>query len=275
VKNPKSFVIALVVAIIATFAQCRYVHTREQALLYDSEPLRTLIAKRDIPPHVRVDETMVEAIAVPRKWQQPKALGSADETLGQITSAPIFKGEQIVASKLVTVDDAGLAFYVPKGYRAISLAVDVYNAVGGHIRPGNKVDVLGTFDFGQGEKSDLRTVTIMQDAWVLSVVDDIGAITARDVRQAPPEGQPVVEESSPPSERLGQQATISLAVRPQEAQKLILAQELGRLAVSLRSLWEGEGAVGLEPTTVQSALGIPEQVRFRSRPAYRVLDGGL
>lgn len=275
-KNLRGLIVSLVVALVATFAQCRYVATREQALLYDSEPLQTLVATRDIPPNVRLDETMVEVREVPRKWQQPKALGSVDEVIGQISSVPIFSGEQVVATKLVTVDDAGLAFYVPKGYRALALAVDVFNAVGGHVKPGNHIDILGSFDFGSGEKSDLRTITIMQDVWVLSVVDDIGAITARQVRQLPPEGSDgAMQEPPGPSDVLTQQATITVAVSPADAQKLTMAQELGRLNVVLRSLWEAEGKVELQPSTIPSVLGVPEQVRFRSRPAYRLIEGGL
>jgi hypothetical protein len=53
-----------------------------------------------------------------------------------------------------------------------------------------------------------------------------------------------------------------------------MAQELGRLTLVLRSLWESEGKVELTPATVQSTLGMPEQVRYRSRPSYRLIEGG-
>ena len=275
-KNVRGLVLSLLVALVATFAQCRYVNSREQSLLYDSEPLKTLVALKNIPPNVRLDETMVQVIDVPRKWQQPQALTSVDEVIGQISSVPIFANEQVVSTKLVTADDAGLAFYVPKGARALALGVDVFNAVGGHVKAGNHVDILGTFDFGSGEKSDLRTVTIMQDVQVLSVVDDIGTITARQVRPLPPEGTDAREEDAPPgpSETLQNQATITVAVSPEDAQKLTMAQELGHLTMVLRSLWEAEGKSQLQPATVQSTLGIQEQVRFRSRPAYRLIEGG-
>lgn len=275
-QNVRGFVLSLVVALLATLAQCRYVQSRESALLYDSEPLPTLVATRDIPPHVRLDETMVVRKDVPRTWQQPKALTKVDDVIGQITSVPIFAGEQVVATKLVTADDAGLAYYVPTGTRAIALGVDVFNAVGGHIKAGNHVDILGNFDFGSGEKSDLRTVTVMQDVQVLSVVDDIGTITARQVRELPPEGVESRPEEAPPtpSETLLTSATITVAVTPDAAQRLAMAQELGRLTLVLRSLWESEGKVELTPATVQSTLGMPEQVRYRSRPSYRLIEGG-
>lgn len=276
-KNIRGLVVSLLVALVATFAQCQYVSSREKSLLYDSEPLTTLVATRDIPPNIRLDETMVQAVEVPRKWQQPKALTKVDDVIGQITSVPIFAGEQVVATKLVTADDAGLAFYIPKGTRAIALGVDVFNAVGGHVKAGNHVDILGSFDFGTGEKSDLRTLTLMQDVQVLSVVDDIGTITARQVRPLPPEGEEAAPEDAPPtpSETLNSRATITVAVSPDEAQRLTMAQELGHLSMVLRSLYEAEGRVELTPATVQSTLGIPEQVRFKPRPSYRLIEGGL
>lgn len=273
-KNPRAFLFALVVAFVATFAQCRYVATREQALLYETDPMPTLVAKRDILANVRLDETMFEVVEVPRHWQQPKALTSLDQIRDQIAAVPIIAGEQLVTTKLATAEKEGLALYLNKGLRAISLQVTVFNAVGGHLRPGNHVDLLGTFDFGSGDKSDFRTVTLMQDVWVMSVVDDIGRATERDVITQPPEGAPPPEKEPGPSELLGNEATITVAVRPEDAQKLVLAQQIGDLTVSLRSLWETADKVTLEHATVPSTLGIVQQVRFRRGPSYRLIEGG-
>ena len=277
-KNPRAFLFALALAMVATLMQCQYVASREKDLLQRGEPMKTLVALRDIPSNVRLDETMVEIREVPRDWQQPKALTATEELVGQITAVPIFAGEQVLSTKLVTADGAGLAFFVPKGFRAVSIAVDVFNAVGGHIKPGNHVDILGTFDFGQGDRSDLRTVTLMQDVTVLAVVDDIGKPSANNVRTLPPEGEEdeerAAEEPPPgPSETVSSQATISLAVSPGDAQKLIMAQELGRLSVTLRSLWEADGTLPLEHATVANTLGIATPPRAPGRPAYRVLTG--
>lgn len=273
-KNPRAFLFALIVALVATFAQCRYVAAREEALLYETEPLKTLVAKKDILENVRLDETMVEVVEVPRKWQQAKALSSIEEIRDQITAVPILAGQQIAATMLVTPDEGGLALYLTSGLRAISLDVTVYNAVGGHVRPGNRVDILGTFDFGTGEKSDVRTVTLMQDVWVLSVVDDIGRPTTRDIQPNVEEGGPPPEPDPAPSEALGSNATVVVAVRPADAQKLVLAQQIGDLTISLRSLWESPEPVALDHATVASTLGLVQQVRYRSGPRYRVFEGG-
>jgi pilus assembly protein CpaB len=264
-KNPKAFLFALLLACLATFAQCRYVANREAKLLYQSEMLATLVAIKDIPEDFKLDETMVDVIQVPRKWRQPKALSAVEDILGQISSNPIIEGEQISYTKLVKPDDAGLAFFVPKKLRAVALAVDQFNAVGLHIKPYNYVDIVGTFDFGQGEKADTRTVTLFQNVWVLSVGDDIGQPTM----------QVLSDESSRSVRREKRSgATVTLALRPDEAQKLILAQRLGDLNLTLRSLWETERFVELEHASIHSTLGIPQRVRYTKRASYRVISSG-
>jgi pilus assembly protein CpaB len=265
VKNPRRFLIALIVAFIATFAQCRYIKIREDQLLYDSELLPTLKATQNIPARFKLDETMVEVIEVPRKWRQPKALSEVEDILGQITSNPIIEGEQIISTKLVKPDEAGLAFYVPKKLRAIAIAVDRFTAVGGHVKPGNYVDVMGAFDFGQGEKSDIRTVTLFQNVWVLSVGKDIGQPTVRTLADG---NEEVVKSEQ------GDFDTITLAVTPEEAQKIILAQQLGDLTLSLRSLWETERFVKIDHATIHSTLGIPQKVRYRQRPSWQIIRTG-
>ncbi|MCB9746703.1 MAG: Flp pilus assembly protein CpaB, partial [Alphaproteobacteria bacterium] len=246
--------------------QCRYVHEREQQLLYTSEPLPTLVAVRDLPANVKLDETMVELVEVPRTWQQPRALSQVEDILGQITSVPILQGEQVVATKLVKPDEAGLAFYVPKKYRAVAIAVDEFNGVGGHVKPGNYVDVIGTFDFGQGDKADVRTVTLFQNVWVLSVGDDIGQPSAVTLVDG--------EEAAFQPQGLSASYTVTLAVSPDDAQKLLMAQTLGELSLSLRSLWEDERFVELEHATIHSTLGIPQRVRHRQRARWEVIRAG-
>ena len=47
-KNPKSLLIALVLAILATSAQCRYVKQREVTLLELTEPLQVVVARQNV-----------------------------------------------------------------------------------------------------------------------------------------------------------------------------------------------------------------------------------
>src|SRR5687767_2391876 len=139
--------------------QCSYIQKREQQLRGDYELIEVMVAKRNIPKDFKLDETMVRFEQIPKKYIQPKALYKIDEILGQISGSTIFEGEQIISTKLLSIEDAGLAFKIPKGYRAFAVAVDEITGVGGHVRPGNYVDVMGIFDFGDERKEDQRAVT--------------------------------------------------------------------------------------------------------------------
>ncbi|MFH1465310.1 MAG: Flp pilus assembly protein CpaB [Pseudomonadota bacterium] len=279
-KNPRALLVALIVAGIASLLQWNYISRREKKLLWQSEPLPTLVATKDIPAQFKLDETMVKVVDVPRMWRQPKALSTVDDILGQITANPVFKDEQVLSTKLVQAQEAGLAYFVQKKYRALSIAVDNITAVGGHLKPGNFVDVVGTFDFGQGEKSDMRTVSLFQNVRVLAVGADIGRPTAATTRSGADLEAGVDADDMFGTRRredvqmASDTRTVTLEITPNEAQKLVLAQELGSLNLTLRSLWEADRFVELEHATIHSTLGIPQQVRYTPKPRYRLIQSG-
>jgi len=278
-KNPRKFLFALLVAFIATLSQCRYVAKREKQLLYQSEPLPTVMALKNIPADFKLDETMVQLVDVPREWRQPKALSSVEDIIGQISKVPIIEGEQVVLTKLVRPKEAGLAYFVPKGKRGVAMAVDDVTGVGGHLRPGNSVDIMGTFDFGEGEKADMRTVTLFQNVFVLAVARDTGQPTADSIRTSDELAAAAKDTLGLERELARERArqggrTISLALSPEQAQKIVLAQELGTLSVALRSLWEADRTVELAQATINTTLGIAQKVRRPRRAPYRVITSG-
>jgi pilus assembly protein CpaB len=263
-KNPKALLIALALAILATSAQCRYVKQREITLLELTEPRQVVVARQNIREGDRLDETMFEIQDIPAKYVQPKAIGEIDAVLGQIAGAPISEGEQLMANKLLRANEAGLAWKVSKRSRAVAISVNEVTAVGGHIRPRNFVDVLGTFDFGEGDKVEMRTITLFQNVWVLAVGSDLGhpALVGGE------------EDGARKSAYKNNSYTISLALSPSDAQKLVLAQSIGDLTLSLRGRFEQEKEVQLDAASVNNTLGIKKQVRYRRNKGFGVYGPG-
>ena len=68
--------------------------------------------------------------------------------------------------------------------------------------------------------------------------------------------------------------TVTLGLTPDEAQKIVLAQMLGDLTLTLRSLRETERYTKLDHATIHSTLGIPQRVRYRARPSFQVIRTG-
>ena len=266
-KNPRALALSIFMGLIALLMQYSCIKKERDVLLSDSQLIPTVIAVRNIPKNVKLDETMFKVDNVPKKWVQPGALQKLEEVDGQISASPIQMNEQVLSTKLVSLEDAGLAFKVPKRKRGIAMAVYEVNAVGGHVKPGNYIDVLGSFDFGEGDKSDLRTVTLFQNVLVLAVGDDLGQSNPQTLDAAAAQDNYVRNTTR-------NNGTIVVSLSPLDCQKVTLAQEMGSLSLSLRSLWEDQRFVDLEKTSIHTAIGIPKKVRYQRKASYRTIREG-
>ncbi len=272
-KNRRALIYSVLCAFFAMLFQCSYISKKERLLQGDYEPIKVMVAKKNIPKDFKLDETMVEFVDIPKKYVQPKALKDLNEILGQISGSTIFQGEQIIATKLLSIEDAGLAFKVPKNFRAFTIAVDDVSGVGGHVRPGNYIDLMGIFDFGDERKSDQRAVTLLQNVYVLAAGGDLGQAvpfnaSSDDVERI----NEIVRQKDEKNYRGYRNVTLMLTA--EEAQKVMLAQEVGSLSLTLRSLWEGNTQLPLDKVSVNSAVGIPEKVYRRPRASYREIRAG-
>lgn len=115
----------------------------------------------------------------------------------------------------------GLSRDIGLGMRGVSIAVSGANAVSGMVRPGDTVDVLGSFMFdseGAPAESELVTLTVLQNVTVLATGQET-AKTIDDSRN---------QHSS--------YSTVTLEVTPREAEVLVFAQQMkGRLSLTLRN----------------------------------------
>jgi pilus assembly protein CpaB len=122
---------------------------------------------------------------------------------------------------------SGLAGQIKEGERAISVAVDATSSVTAMIRPGDYVDIIGTFRFPEmkGDKSfDTVTMTILQGVKVLACGNNYKKISS-------------IRNSSA-RRRARSYSTLTLALSPKEVEMIIFASQKGRLTFSLRNYEE-------------------------------------
>jgi pilus assembly protein CpaB len=121
------------------------------------------------------------------------------------------QGELLLANK---VSDFGEKVTIVQtlgpNHRAMAINVSAGTAVGGFVTPGDYVDVVLT----QGAGAELRAVTIMQNIRVIGVDQDSN------------------EQSDMPRVT----RTVTVEVTPEQGQKMALAQQAGRLSLTLRNL---------------------------------------
>lgn len=134
--------------------------------------------------------------------------------------------------------ESGLSLKVPPGYRAAALGIDA--EMRGLVKPGDRVDVLITFDalMADGRK-EKATATILQNILVLAVGRNLGqGMTAGQLKTS--------SEAEARSAVFAERAAISLAVNPHELQFLALAAQQGVTSIGLR----GPGDSNLHPIQI-------------------------
>jgi len=162
---------------------------------------------------------------------------SETEFLGAIARRNFDVGEPLVASDLVKPNDRQfLAAVLKPRMRAVSIAVDAPQSASGLVRPGDIVDAILTQSFGDDADPARKSVaeTILHAVRVIAVDQSLSTQTT----QAP--GVPVVftAQTSIPK-------TVVLEVTERQAEILLVAQQIGRLQLSVLPL-EGSGVASKE-----------------------------
>ena len=172
----------------------------------------------------RIQEGDIRRVTIPRVAIQPGAVTKAEDAIGMVVLAPVAKGEQILANKM-RKGRLSLATAVPPGKRAVAVAVD-HATVLELIEPGDWVDVLATLEHMEREpdRQTFYTVTLVQNVQVVAV--------GRRFRPASREERPAEEVQ----DIQGVFPSVNLALSPEEAELVALAEARGRLKLTVRAV---------------------------------------
>ncbi len=169
--------------------------------------------------------------------------GQADPATlaGTVVRNAVTAGQPLTQGALVKPGDRGfLAAALSPGMRAVTVKVqDLSNGVAGFVFPGDRIDLLLTQTVEGGEGPPLRaSETIVSNLRVL----------ATDQRMVPQTGEggatQVVAFTS-----------VTLEATPRIAEKIAVAQKVGELSLSLRSI--AENAADLDRAIASGAVSVP------------------
>jgi pilus assembly protein CpaB len=157
-----------------------------------------------------------------------------EDVAGRIVLYPLPKGEPILERQLAAAGaGAGLTADIPSGMRAISVRSDEVVGVAGFLMPGAHVDVLMTFHSAIAPEP--QTLTVLQDVVVLAV----GQQT-----HPQPDGKPISVN------------VVTLLLKPEDAEKVVLATSLGVIYFVLRNGEDREQALS-PPVGLNQLTGSP------------------
>ena len=116
-------------------------------LLYytDTRQSTALVATRDLSVGTRIQDSDISVRRINSASVPPGVLKASDQAIGQVVSSPILEGQFLDARQVATSRNAsllGAGLDVPSGYRIIGLPIAPSAAVGGVLKPGDRVDVM-------------------------------------------------------------------------------------------------------------------------------------
>ena len=171
--------------------------------------------------------------------QWPKAtlpsgtLKAVKDAEGRVARTSIVAGELILDAKLAPTGQGGLMpVLVPPGKRAVSIKVDEAVQRSGFVLPNSRVDVLVTMSRDTGRTKESRIV--LQDVSVL----------ASDQTVEMKDNKPVT------------MVTVTMALSPEETERLALAQNEGKVTLALRNM-QDTAKISTPGVTVAQLLGSP------------------
>jgi pilus assembly protein CpaB len=235
-----------------------YSYSQEKKAEYDKRygtSKRVLVAAKDILEMSTIDDTMLQIEEKPVDFIQPSAVETPEEAVGLVAATPIKKGEQIMSTKLLTPGpNTGLSLQVSPNKRAIAVPVDEVRGVSKLLRPGDRVDVLTSIEYGKGDAQRREVKTVLQDVIVLAtgshVTNNIPRLLERDAS-----GKASFRNLNGDTSF----ATVTLEVNANEAQSLIyiMSASPGSIYLSLRNP-NDRTRLSLGITSVQTVLGKAE-----------------
>ncbi len=227
---------------------------------------KVLVAQRALPVGTIITADSISFQAWPKEMIQDAYFldGKADmnKLLGTVVRFNVTAGQPVTQGALVKPGDRGfLAAALGAGMRAVTIPVSQKTGVGGFVFPGDHVDLVLTqtvrsTDQGESLKA---SETILRNIRVLA--------TDQSTETEMVEGKTVVRTFR----------TVTVEVTPRIAVKVAVAQTIGTLSLSLRSLADNQ--TELERAIASGAVKVPngankaEEEKFLKNAMHRPMEG--
>ena len=205
-----------------------------------------LVATKALPIGTIIDPSSFRYQPWPKDLVEKVYFLKGDSDLASLTGTVvrtnITAGQPITQGSLVKPGDRGfLAAALGPGMRAVTVPVSAQSGVAGFVFPGDRVDLVLTQDVaGGGDGPPLKvSETIIRNLRVLATDQRTDNTVGED-------GKTVVATFS----------TVTIEATPKIAEKIAVAQTIGQLSLSLRSI--ADNAAELEQAIAAGEVSVPE-----------------
>jgi len=238
-KNLVMFLLSLALGVAGVFYSKHYIEERIAFYKGQLQSIETMV-EIVVPSRslvrgetVRIED--LQKMEVPEQYVDAGTVNEAnlETAIGQRIDFDVQEGRALLWAHLEGGLTPTFSGKVPEGLRAMTVRVDEINSISGFLQPNDRVDLL--MSLGSGD--DQRIVPLIEQLNVIATGT-----------------QTVTDKSFGTGQRVF--STITVQVTPHQAQKITLAQSVGKLTAMLRNP-DDESPLGPNGMTVAELLGKP------------------
>lgn len=223
--------LALGCGLVASIGISQILQRQEQAPAGDTGPVWVVMT--DIK---RSDPLTMQNLKLeqwPKEKIPPGALSKLEEVDGKKAKVAMYAGEAVLDKKLLGKDQQDASNEIPPGFRLFTVSADGISSHGGLLHPDDRVDVMVYIAKTTGI-AVTGTKTILEDILVFAVNDQI--------RTADDKATDSITAK-----------TVTLLVTPGQAEKLALANQIGKIDLIVRGPSD-KGSSNQHGTTLNDIL---------------------
>jgi pilus assembly protein CpaB len=216
-----------------------------------------VVASADLRPGTFLSGGTVAVREIPRNFLHSNAV-LADhwsDISGRVLAYPVRSGEPVLESHLARDVAAGFSSQLTEGMRALTFPVDDEASIAGMLAPGDRIDILFTTISG----SESVTLPLLLDVPVIAT----GIRTVTNAAYIEDKGA------------ARQYNTVTVSVTPENAAKITLAQDAGKITVALRQPQDNQ-PTQIARVTKRTLLNTERISKTTApRPRVEIILGGI
>lgn len=233
------------------------VASRQAQINAQYAPVNVVVASANLRTGSFLSADTVALREVPRAFLHSDAIlaDSWNDASGRVLAQPVKSGEPVLRSHLAQDVGAGFSSQLVEGMRALTFPVDDEASISGMLAPGDRIDIFFTTSAGN------ESVTLPM---LLNI-----PVIATGIRTTTNAAYVTDQRSS------GQFNTVTVSVSPEDAAKITLAQDAGKITIVLRQPGD-DAAVQLARVTKQTLLNGNRIVKASTpRSRIEIILGGV
>lgn len=236
-RIPPALLLAIVVGIAGVTTMLVTGQLERQKLAYEQTQAdfeakanakgTVVMATKDVPEGVAISSEFLEEKQIAAGNIPTDALSSAAMASGRVAKYGIAAGQVVSQHDLAPIGiTRGFDAKLRQGMRAITFGVDTNTGVAGFINPDSRVDIMSMVGSGSETK-------------VAPILSDVEVIAVGQMYEKQPGGAQAVPANS-----------VTVAVNPEDAQKLVKGVAASKVYLSLRSHGDHSPVVTVDVTSL-------------------------